>query len=100
MDDATCQRLIAVHDDAAPSPLSPVFLYYRWLTGVMLGVGFLSFACQNGHAGSALPETLDAVPPLAEFHQKMLAGTVSLATSEGRWAFGLGLLKEAHALGR
>jgi thiamine kinase-like enzyme len=100
MDEETCRRLIAAHDDAPPSPLSPVFLYDRWLTGVMLGVGFLSFALKSGHAGSATPETLDAVPPLAEFHQKMLAGSVSLATAEGRWEFGLALLKEAHALER
>jgi hypothetical protein len=67
---------------------------------VMLGVGFLSFARQSGHAGAAVPETLDAVPPLAEFYQKLRSGALSLATGEGRWAFGLGLLKEAHALAR
>ena len=93
-----CRRLIAVHDGAPPAPLPPAFLYYRRLTGVMLGTGFLSFARQAGHDGKPAPDTLEAVPPLAEFYQKLHSGAVNLGTGEGRWAFGLGLLKEAHAL--
>ncbi|MEO8479995.1 MAG: phosphotransferase [Gemmatimonadota bacterium] len=98
MDEVTCRQLIAAHDDAPPSPLPHVFLYYRWLAGVMLGVGFLALACEVGHDGTAEPATLEAVPPLGEFYSKLQAGVLSLATGEGRWAFGLGLLKEAHAL--
>jgi aminoglycoside phosphotransferase (APT) family kinase protein len=98
MDEATCRRLIAAHDDGPPSPLSPAFRYYRWLTGVILGVGFLALARQAGHDGAAAPATLDAMPPLGEFYSKLRAGALSLATGEGQWAFGLGLVKEAHAL--
>ena len=100
MDDMTSRRLIAAHDDAALVPLSPVFLYYRWLTGVKLGEAFLSMACQAGCDGAAGPATLDTVPPLGEFYAKMRAGALSVTTREGQWAFGLGLLKEAHALER
>ena len=99
MDEETCRRLIAVHDAAPPAPVPAAFRYYRRLTGVMLGVGFLAMARHGGHDGVA-PATLDAVPPLSEFYQKMQAGVLSVATGEGQWAFGLGLTKEAHALER
>ena len=99
MDEETCQRLIAVHDRALPAPLPPPFRYYRRLTGVMLGVGFLFLARRGGHVGVA-PETLDAAPPLADVHQRLQTGALSLDTGEGRWAFGLGLMREAHALER
>lgn len=99
MDEETCRRLVAAHDGAPLNSLSPTFLYFRRLTGVMLGVGFLSFARQAGHDGT-MPETLDAVPPLADFYLKLQTGALSLATGEGRWAFGLGLMKEAFALER
>lgn len=99
MDEETSRRLIAAHDGAPPAPLPPAFLYFRWLTGVMLGVGFLSLA-RGGADGVPNPDSLDAVPPLAEFYQKLRTGAVSLDTNEGRWAFGLGLMKEAHALER
>jgi aminoglycoside phosphotransferase (APT) family kinase protein len=62
MDEQTSRQLIAVHDDAPPSPLPPAFLCYRRLTGLMLGTGFLYLARQGGHGGSAAPETLDDVP--------------------------------------
>ena len=100
MDEVTSRRLIAAHDDAAPVPLSPVFLYYRWLTGVKLGAAFLAFGCQSGCDGTAGPVSLDGVPPLGEFYAKMRSGALSVTTGEGQWAFGLGLLKEAHALAR
>jgi aminoglycoside phosphotransferase (APT) family kinase protein len=99
MNEETCRRLVASHDAAPPSSLSPTFLYFRRLTGVMLGVGFLSLARQGGHDGTG-PETLDAVPPLADFYQKLQTGALSLGTGDGRWAFGLGLMKEAFALER
>jgi len=98
MDETTCRRLIAAHDSAPLSSLPQTFLYCRRLTGLMLGVGFLYLAHQGGHAGATVPETLAAAPPLEEFYRKMRSGTLSLSTPEGRWAFGLGLIKEAHAL--
>jgi aminoglycoside phosphotransferase (APT) family kinase protein len=100
MDEKTSGLLIGVHDGAPPpSSLPPTFLYYRRLTGVMLGVGFLSLARQSGHVGTA-PDAFDAAPPLADFYQKLRSGVLSLGTGEGRWAFGLGLMREAFALER
>jgi aminoglycoside phosphotransferase (APT) family kinase protein len=99
MDEATSRRLVAAHDGASPDALPPTFLYFRRLTGVVLGAGFLSMARQGGHDGEA-PDTLDAAPPLVAFYRRLHTGALSLGTGEGRWAFGLGLMREAHALER
>ena len=66
----------------------------------MLGVGFLVLARAGGYDGPTACAALDALPPLSEFYQKLRAGALNLTSGEGRWAFGLGLLKEAHALQR
>jgi hypothetical protein len=99
MNEETCRRLIAAHDVAWPALLPQTFLYFRRLTGVMLGAGFVSLARQTGHDGTGAPETLDAAPTLGDVYRKMQTGDLSLGTSEGRWEFGLALISEAHALG-
>lgn len=95
MDASTCEALVAAHDDAPIASLPPAFLYNRRLAGVLCVSMFLNLAQQRGHAGAIGDETLESTPSLAEFYQRMRAGTLDIATAEGQWAFGLSLLKES-----
>ncbi len=58
---------------------------------------FLHLARQAGHSG-ATTETFDTAPSLVEVYQRMRAGVWNVATSEGRWQFGLALLKDSFAM--
>jgi aminoglycoside phosphotransferase (APT) family kinase protein len=85
MDDDACQRLLA--EPALP----PRFRYFRRLVGAMCGGIMLDFARAAGHAGDAGTEAL----PLLDVYTKIRAGTLSPATSEGKWIFGLALVAAA-----
>jgi aminoglycoside phosphotransferase (APT) family kinase protein len=93
MDDATSQRLLAAHDEAPILALPARFLYSRRLVGVMCGTLFLRLAREAGHAGAKGEETFDSTLPLAELYQRLRAGSLSIATAEGQWRFGLALVK-------
>ena len=97
MDDASCRQLLAAHDGAAASHLPARFSYDRRLVAVLCGTMFLQLARQAGHSG-ATTETFDTAPSLVEVYQRMRAGVSSVATSEGRWQFGLALLKDSFAM--
>ncbi len=103
MNGSTCRKLLNAYDaapDAPPekkTPLPERFLYDRRLIAVLCGVGFLQFGFHSGYtagAGAAGGESLESIPSLREFYTRMRAGTLSLATGEGRWAFGLALVRE------
>ncbi|CAN5683842.1 hypothetical protein BH11MYX3_BH11MYX3_43280 [soil metagenome] len=91
MDDATCLRLIAVHDDAPISALPARFTYCQRLVAVMCGTAFLHLAQRQGHPGGT--PTFDEAPGVADIHQRIRAGTLNLASAEGQWSFGLALVK-------
>ena len=98
MDGATCRRLLSVYDDVPDAPLPPRFLHDRRLIAVLCGVGFLQFGYQSGYTAGAEAsgeQTLEAALTLGEFYQRLRAGTLSLATGEGRWAFGLALARQS-----
>jgi len=104
MNAPTCRRLLRAYEEApdAPpeeeAPLPKRFLYDRRLIAALCGVGFLQFGFQSGYtvgADAAGGQTLESAPALGEFYQRMRAGTLSLATGEGRWAFGLALVRES-----
>lgn len=92
LDDHACARLVAAHDDAPPAALPSRFSYLRRLVAAFCGVTFLGLARAAGHAGST-SETLDGTPALRELYARMRSGAVDLATADGRWAFGLALIK-------
>jgi aminoglycoside phosphotransferase (APT) family kinase protein len=98
MDEATCQRLLAAYDGAPVSKLPARFVYSRRLVAVLCGATCLHLARQSGHAGATGEETLDSTPALGDFYQRTRTGSLSLATSEGQWGFGLSLIKESFAL--
>ena len=98
MDDATCRRLIALHDDRPEAELPARFAYDRRLVAALCGAMFLHLARQGGHVGAAGHEAAETTPSLGEFYQRLRTGQLSLGTPEGRWLGGLSLLKESAAL--
>jgi aminoglycoside phosphotransferase len=98
MDDEACQRLIAAHDGDSLSPLPARFAYNRRLVAALCGAIFLHLARQGGHAGDRGSATLDSTPSLAGFYQQLRSGSLSPATAEGQWWFGLALVKASVAL--
>jgi aminoglycoside phosphotransferase (APT) family kinase protein len=98
MDTGTCQRLLAAYDDAPISALPARFGYNRRLVAALCGAMFLHLARHGGHAGATGTETLDSTPSLVEFYQQLRSGALSIATAEGKWRFGLALVKDSLAL--
>jgi aminoglycoside phosphotransferase (APT) family kinase protein len=98
MDEQTCQRLLAAHDDAPASALPARFRYSRRLVAALCGAMFLHLARQAGHPGATGSETIEATPSLGEFYQQLRAGSLSLAGGDGRWWGGLALVKESAGL--
>jgi thiamine kinase-like enzyme len=92
MDDDACRALLEAHDGVAPGALPARFAYWRRMVAAMCGSIFLALARQRGYAGDGEGTTL------AEAYAQMRAGTLSVATGEGQWAFGLALLRESLAL--
>ena len=95
MDEATRLRLLAAYDGKPVTALPPRFAYDRRLVAALCGALFLRLARASGHPGASGSETLEAIPGLGEFYQRMRSGTVTLGSADGNWAFGLALLKES-----
>lgn len=93
MDDGTALRLLSAYDGTDVDTLPSRFLYLRRLAAALAGAYQLFLARQLGHPGSAAP-AFDATLSLAEFYQRLRAGTFSLGTADAQWTFGLALLKE------
>jgi aminoglycoside phosphotransferase (APT) family kinase protein len=98
MDGVTCAQLLAAYDGEPVAALPARFVYSRRLVAVLCGAMMLHLADLAGHAGATGAETLESTPPLADFYQRMRAGSLSVATAEGRWGFGLALIKESGSL--
>ena len=98
MDDATCRRLIALHDEAPEATLPARFLYHRRLVPALCALVFMRLARKGGHPGATGGETLASTPGLGEIYQRMRSGAFSLATPEGLWGFGLAMAKTSAGL--
>jgi thiamine kinase-like enzyme len=98
MDEATCRRMLEAYDDQPVAQLPARLGYNRRLVAAFAGTIFLRLAQYEGHAGTSGGETLDSTVSLVDFYQQMRSGAVSIATAEGKWLFGLSLLKESAAL--
>lgn len=83
LSDDACRALCAAHGDVA---FDDRFVYERRIVAALCGAMFLSLAKQAFD---------DPGLSLAECHQQMRAGTFSLATPQGRWDFGLALVRAA-----
>ena len=98
MDAPACRKLLSAYEDAPlDTPLPARFVHDRRLIAALCGVGFLQFGYRSGYtagAHAASGQTVESAPTLGEFYQRMRAGTWSLATGEGCWAFGLALVRE------
>jgi aminoglycoside phosphotransferase (APT) family kinase protein len=93
MDAETSRRLLEAHDGAPVRTLPPRFSYNQRLVSVLAGTMFLRLARQLGHAGATGEETIASTMDLTGFYQQLMAGTLSVATAEGQWCFGLALIK-------
>lgn len=93
LDDATCARMIAAHDEAPVDALPARFCYLRRIVAALCGALFLQVARAGRHAGARGDETLELAPTLGEVHGGMRAGTISARTTEGQWQFGQALLR-------
>jgi aminoglycoside phosphotransferase (APT) family kinase protein len=98
MDDETCRRMIAAHDEAVVDALPALFVYYRRLAAALLAAMFMRLARQSGHAGATESDTLDSTPSLVECYQAMRAGKLNMASADGQWVFGLVMAKNSLAL--
>jgi aminoglycoside phosphotransferase len=98
MDEATCRRLLAAYDDAPATGLSSRFVYARRLAGTLCGSLFLRLAAEGGHPGARGDETLASTATIAELYPRMRTGAFTLATPDGKWTFGLALVKASLAL--
>jgi hypothetical protein len=97
MDEGTCQKLLAAYDGAPVSRLPAGFAYNRRVVAALCGSAFLLMARLGGYVG-ATGEKLDSTHSLGEFYQRMQSGALSIGTKEGKWAFGLALMKESFSL--
>ncbi|HEU0032019.1 MAG TPA: phosphotransferase [Kofleriaceae bacterium] len=99
LDTASCLALLAAHDGVPVTSLPERFVYDRQLVAVLCGAAFLHLARLAGHAGSTA-ETLDTALALDEVYPRMRAGALRIDTPDGKWAFGLALVKRGDALFR
>lgn len=83
--DDACRALCVAHGNVA---LDERFVYERRLVAVLCGSLFLSLAKQAFD---------DPGLALVDCYQRMRAGTLAVSTPEGRWAFGLALVRAAAA---
>ena len=90
--------MLAAYDGEPIARMSARFPYNRRLVAVLCGATFLNLARQSGHAGATGEETTDSTPSLADFYQRLRAGVLDVATSDGQWWFGLSLMQESFAL--
>jgi len=96
LDDAGACALLEAYDGAAPPAPPAAFVYWRRLVAALCGSAFLHVARQMGHPGRA-DATLASTLDLAGLYAQMRSGAVAIATAEGRWLFGLALIKASFA---
>jgi hypothetical protein len=95
-DEQSCAKLIAAHDGQPEQELPARFLYMRRLVATLCGAMMLHLARQAGHPTT--DETLESALSLPDFYARLRTGSLDISTAEGRWQFGLALLKTATAL--
>jgi aminoglycoside phosphotransferase (APT) family kinase protein len=95
LDDASAGKLIAAHDAAPPAALPLRFTYARRLLAAVCGTMAFQLARRAGHPGGELGA--DDAPTLRAVHAGMSAGSLSLSSSDGLWAFALALVQTISA---
>ncbi len=98
MDEAACRALLAAYDGGPCAALPARFAYNRRLVAALCGAAFLGLARRGGHAGADGGETLDSAPSLGDVYQHFRSGSLSPATAQGQWWFGLALVKASATL--
>jgi len=95
MDDATTSVLIAAHDGTGPTAVPVYFKYARRLLAAVCGIMAFQIARRMGHAGGEV--SAESAPTLADVYGGIGAGTLSMGSPQGLWAFALGLVRAIDA---
>lgn len=98
MDEQGCRSLLSAYEDRGLSRLPERFGYHRRLVAALCGAVFLHLARHAGHPGARDGDTLEATLSLGDLYQEFRSGALSVATGDGKWRFGLALLKESLQL--
>ena len=94
MDAGDCRGLLGAYDGTAVDRIPPHFEYNRRLMAMLFAVNCFAAARQGGHPGATGNEALETTMPLGDFYQRLRAGFVNIATTDGQWLFGLAMVRE------
>ena len=97
MDDESCRRLLGAYEGRAIAEIPARFTYDRRIIGALCGAMFLMLATRDATPVLTGGETLETMPTLAEFYQRMRAGELSPATADGQRMFAMAMLRESAA---
>jgi aminoglycoside phosphotransferase (APT) family kinase protein len=98
MDEPALLRLIEAYDGTTPARVPERLAYFQRVVAALAGSMFLRMALRAGFAGADGTETLESTSSLHDYYQGMMAGAVSPSTPEGKWQFGLTLVKTCAQL--
>ena len=94
MDPGDCRGLLGAYDGTAVDRIPPRFAYNRRLMAMLFAVNCFAAARQGGHPGATGNETVETTLPLGDFYQRLRAGLVNIATTDGQWLFGMAMVRE------
>lgn len=98
MDEQSCLQLLEAYDGSSLSTIPARFAYDRRVVAALCGAMFLAMSAGEESQAVTGAETLEGMPTLAEFYQRMRAGKVSPATRDGQWQFAMAMLRESATM--
>jgi aminoglycoside phosphotransferase (APT) family kinase protein len=98
LNEGECLKLLEAHGAEAVFALPARFCHDRRLVAIMCGTMFLGLAGKAGHPGAAGDESLETTPTFVQVIQETRSGKTNMASPEGKWRFGLALVKTGAGL--
>jgi len=97
MDDSSSRALLDAY--GTPAAILPDrYRDQRRLSAALVGGLLLNRARQSGHAGATGGETRESTASLGEVYAGLRDGSISLATPDGQWRFGLAMVKDGSSV--
>jgi aminoglycoside phosphotransferase (APT) family kinase protein len=97
MDTSTCRDLLAAYGEAVEDKLPAGFKHFRRIVAALAGTVSISLALASGYSGDSSVTSFEKATSLGDFYTAMRNGTTSLATGEGKWIFGMALMREGQS---